>query len=181
MKQIYLLFSKTKTLPSRLIFAIKGGKFTHVSLSLLPDTNEFYSYARRKIHNPLIGGFIVENIHSGILAKYPDSICSIYSLEVTDEIYENIENEIQKYKDNYDKAKYNLLGFCFLAFGIRWKRKYKLTCSQFVAVILDKTTTVQLPKDPYLMLPNDFLKIKELHLVYNGKISDCTIPVLMHS
>ena len=99
MKQIYLLFSKTQTLPSRLIFAIKGGKFTHVSLSLLPDTNEFYSYARRKIHNPLIGGFIVENIHSGIMARYPDSICSIYSLEVTDEIYENIEGVVLRLKE----------------------------------------------------------------------------------
>ena len=82
----------------------------------------------------------------------------------------------QGYVDyDYKKAKYNFLGMIPLAIGIRIRRKFRLTCSQFVALILQSSREIELPKDPYLMLPNDFPQISGIELVYDGVLKDCTI------
>ena len=52
----------------------------------------------------------------------------------------------------------------------------KLTCSQFVAIILNSSGEIKLPKDPYLMLPDDFINIEGCQPVYDGMLKDCVIP-----
>ena len=175
MKQIYILLSKTGTIPSHLINTLTRGTFTHASLALTPDTSRFYSYARRKINNPFNAGLIIENIHTEVFAMYPDCHCALYSIVVSDEAYEKMQGEITFFFNNYKKAKYNFLGMIPLAIGIRIRRKFRLTCSQFVALILQSSREIELPKDPYLMLPNDFPQISGIELVYDGVLKDCTI------
>ena len=177
MKQVYILFSQTKTVPSRMIRFLKGGPFTHCSISLLPSTEHFYSYARRKIHNPLVGGLIKENLQSGIFAYYANCPCALYSLQVSDASYKRMKRCVDYYMRHYNKASYNMLGLLFLGLGVRWQRKYKLTCSQFVSVVLQNADEVELPKDPYLMCPNDLLTVDGLSLVYNGPLCNCTSHV----
>ena len=176
MKKIYILLTRTGTVPARVIHAVKGGTFTHTSLSLIPSTDNFYSYARRKINNPLRAGLIVENIHTEVFAMYPNCHSAVYSLCVSDKAYEEMKKEITFFFDNYKKAKYSFIGLLAMAFGIKIKRKLKLTCSQFVAIILNSSGEIKLPKDPYLMLPDDFLKIDGVDLVYDGILKDCKIP-----
>ena len=176
MKKIYILLSLTGTMPANIINKIKGGRFAHVSLSLTPSTDMFYSFARRKAHNTLVAGFVTENIHTGVFSKYPECDCVLYTLDITDKAYEIISDGITDFMKNYKRAKYNIVGMFALAFGIRIKRKYRLTCSQFVALMLHRTGEIKLPKDPFLMLPNDFMDIKELRLIYEGPLKDCSIP-----
>ena len=175
MKTIYILLSRTGTFPSKVIHGIKGGKFTHTSLSLTPSTDCLYSYARRNINNFLKAGLITENIHTAVFARYPDCNCALYKLDISDKAYEKIQSEITVFFNNYKKAKYSFLGLLALSFGIKIKRKWKLTCSQFVAVILQRSQEIQLPKDPYLMLPNDFMSIPGVELIYEGKLNNCKI------
>ena len=175
MKKIYILLSRTGTVPSRIIHGIKGGRFTHTSISLTPTTDCLYSFARRKIRNPFIAGLIKENIHTEVFAQYPNCSCAMYSLEVSDEAYEKIKRQITFFFKNYKKAKYNFLGMIPLAMGIKIKRRFKLTCSQFVAVAIESSGEVKLPKDPFLMLPNDFMKIDGIKLEYEGVLKDCQI------
>ncbi len=177
MKDIYILLTKTGTIPARMIHVFKGGTFTHTSLSMTPSTDCLYSYARRKINNPLIAGLITENIHTEVFAMYPNCHCALYKLRVSDVAYDRMVREITHYMNNYKRAKYNFLGLVPLALGIRIKRKFRLTCSQFVAVILDKSREIELPKDPYIMLPNDFKDISGIELVYDGMLKDCKISV----
>ena len=174
MKQIYILLSKTKTIPARVIYRLKGGPFTHSSISFLPSTEHFYSYARRKPNNIFVGGLIEENLHMGTFARYANCNCALYSLSVSDEDYEKMKQSVDFYMKNYKKASYNMLGIFLLGLGIRWRRKFKLTCSQFVACILSSVEGLSLPKDPYLMCPNDFMQIKELSLLYTGTLQNCT-------
>ncbi len=175
MKDIYILLTRTQTVPARLIHIFKGGKFTHTSLSMTPATDCLYSYARRKINNPLIAGLITENIHTEVFAQYPNCHCAMYKLSVSDKAYENMQKKITHYFDNYQRAKYNFLGLLPIALNIRVPRKYKLTCSQFVAVILDSSGEIKLPKDAYLMLPNDFPTIENIELIYDGALKNCKI------
>ncbi len=177
MKDIYILLTRTGTIPAKIIHVFKGGTFTHTSLSLTPSTDCLYSYARRKINNPLVAGFIIENIHTEVFARYPDCHCALYRLFVSDEAYARMQNEITHYKNNYKKAKYNFIGMIPLALGIKIRRKYRLTCSQFVALVLERSKEIELPKDAYLMCPNDFPKINGIEVIYDGKLKDCKVNV----
>lgn len=175
MKKIYILLTRTGTMPARIIHFFKGGTFTHTSISLTPSTDCLYSYARRKINNPLNAGLIIENIHTEVFALYPDCHCALYCMEVSDEAYEKMQKEITFFFENYKKAKYNFFGLIPLALGIRLRRKFRLTCSQFVARILESSHEIELPKDPYLMLPNDFPDIGGIRMIYDGKLVECKI------
>ena len=176
MKKIYFLLTRTQTVPARVIRMVKGGVYSHVSLSLTPETDRFYSYARRKLHNFLVGGIKLEDIHKDIFALYPDSICALYEISVSDEAYYRMKNEVDKYFANYKHATYNFLGTLLLTVGIKYNRGYKLTCSQFVAVMLHASGEIELPKDPYLMIPNDFLSIPGSRVIYEGALKDCHFP-----
>ncbi len=174
MKKIYILLSRTNTVPARIIRAVAGGTYSHVSLALIPDTGCFYSYARRKLKNPLCAGLVTENIHTQVFAMYPEAPVELYQLSISDEAYAKIREALSYFLSHYEEATYNFLGMLLLALGIRLKRKYKFTCSQFVALLLSDTKEITLPKDPYLMLPNDFRKIEKMELIYKGPLKTCS-------
>ena len=173
-KQVYVLLARTETVTSRIVHTFTRGTFTHASLALTPETDRFYSYARRRLYNFLIAGIIIENLHTFVFARFPDSNCALYELDVSDEDYDRIKAQVELCMDNYDRATYSFLGAGLMRLGIIWRRKYKFTCSQFVAVCLSKAEGIELPKDPYLMMPHDFPKISGIRKIYEGKIKDCT-------
>lgn len=175
MKKIYILLSRTDTVPARVIRKFAKGEFSHVSVSLFPRTDRFYSYARRHINNPMFAGFISENIHTKVFARYPDAHCAVLSLSVSDEGYERAKKLIRYFRAHRKEATYNFIGAATVKLGLSLKRKYKFTCSQFAAFLLHYTGDVVLPKDPYLMLPNDFMNIEGATLIYDGKLKDCVI------
>ena len=79
-----------------MIHLAKGGTFTHASLSITPSTDNFFSYARRKIKNPFNAGLIVENIHTEVFAQYPQCHSAVYELEVSDEAYEKMNQNVKR-------------------------------------------------------------------------------------
>ncbi len=173
MKQVYVLLAKTKTVTSRIVHTFTHGTYTHASLALTPETDRFYSYARRRLYNFLIGGVMVEDILSFVFARFPECNCALFEIDVSDEDYERIKAQVDFCMDNYDRAKYSLLGAPLMRLGIVWRRKLRFTCSQFVAVCLSKAEGITLPKDPYLMFPHDFPNIQGIRKIYDGKIKDC--------
>lgn len=172
MKQVYVLLSRTQTLPSRFVHKFTGGNFTHASLSLHPRTDSFFSYARRNRRNILIAGMISEDTQKNIFAEYPESPCVLLELTVDDGAYERIKSRVDLYRANFKKAKYNFVGALLMRMGIVWRRRYRLTCSQFVAISLLEGG-VELPKDPYLMMPNDFMEIDGYRKIYDGSVKNC--------
>ena len=175
MKKIYILLSRTNTLPALFVRSFTSGEFSHVSISLLPRTDTFYSFARRNIKNPFLAGFITEDINKKIFAKYPYTHCVVYSVDVSDEGYFKARQVIKELTKNKKKAKYSFWGAFAMRFGFKVNRKYRFTCSQFCALLLHETNEISLPKHPALMLPNDFIKIPNIELVYDGTLKDCRI------
>lgn len=173
MKQVYVLLSRTDTVTSKAVYFFTRGAYTHTSLALTPRTDEFYSYARRRLYNFLISGVIKEDVHTFVFARFPESKCALYEIEVSDEDYERIKAQVDFCLENYDRATYSFAGAALTRLGIIWRRKYKFTCSQFVAVCLDKAAGITLPRDPYLMRPHDFLKLEGAKKIFEGKIKDC--------
>jgi hypothetical protein len=60
--------------------------------------------------------------------------------------------------------------------GLPLKRMNKFTCSQFVAFVLYYSGAIKLPKDPYLMMPDDFREIEGATVIYKGKLKDLKYP-----
>ena len=176
MKKIYILLAKTRTLPSRMIHFIKGVEFTHASLATEPRTDRFFSYARRKLNNTLVAGFVIEDIHKGVFSRYPNCNCRLYSLNVEDEAYENIEKQLTFFMENYEKATYNFSALFTMLFGKSAKRPLKHTCAQFVATLLENSNAAKLPKSPQSILPSDFINIENIELLYEGPLARCVIP-----
>ncbi len=170
MKTIYVLLSRTNTIPARLIRLATACRYNHVSISLDPAHSDFYSFARRQIHNPLNGGFIQENIHTGIFGRNGDQPCAMYALSISDAAYTELARLIERFFDRYDAYRYNYLGVPLCFFGIPYERRHHYLCSQFVAHMLRLTEACTLPKPVSLMQPMDFAAIPELRLVYTGPL-----------
>ena len=77
-KYIYVMLSRTHTIPARLIRLYSRVPYSHTSIALDPELSQMYSFARKGVWNPLNSGFIREDINSGILGRDKNVYCSIY-------------------------------------------------------------------------------------------------------
>ena len=102
-KSVYILLSKTKTIPSNLIKLITREPYSHTSLALDISLNEMYSFARRGMYNPFNGGFISENIEKGIFGKHKGTRCTVYELKVTRKQYDHIQRELVRFKKHPER------------------------------------------------------------------------------
>lgn len=172
LKTIYILLSRTDTVCARLIRLITSGRYNHTSIALDSSLTVFYSFARRRLHNPWTAGFIPENVHSGIFGQNGHQPCALYALEIPDEAYARLEAWIDRFYAQFNDYRYNFLGVPLCYFGIPFAREHHYLCSQFVAFMLQLTGACQLPRPVSLMQPMDFAAIPELRLVYSGPLED---------
>lgn len=139
---IYILLTYSGSLLSKCINIYTKEPYTHVSIALDINLNELYSFGRLNPSNPIFAGFVKEDIFNGTYARFPNTRCALYSLEVNDIQYNKLKKELQKFKLNKHRYGYNLLGL----FGVIFN------------------------KPPALVSPRDFRKCKELELVYEGRL-----------
>ena len=172
MKSIFLGFTATGTLFSRCIGLYTKAKYNHLSLCIDSEINEFYSFGRKIYWFPLLGGFVIEHIDSGLFKVFEDTQCAVYRLEVDDRKYELLKKYIKMFIKNRKLFGYNLLGLIGVMFNVPVKRKNKYFCTQFVATMLYKSKIHDFRKDPSLVTPEDFYEIEGLIPVYEGKLAD---------
>lgn len=179
MESIYLVLTATGTLFSRCIGLYTKARYNHVSLCLDAGINEFYSFGRKIRWFPLIGGFVVEHIDSGVFKAFGKTTCAIYRLDICDEKYEVLKQSVDIFVSNKKMYGYNLLGLLGVMLNMPLKRKNKYFCTQFVAAMLQKCGIYDFGKDSSLVTPQDFYDIAELVPVYEGSLSDlgCVAPV----
>jgi hypothetical protein len=166
MKKIYIVLTYSGTMLSKIIKGYTKDEFAHVSISLDRELNEMYSFGRLNPYNPFIGGFVQEYMHKGTFKRFYNTKAGIYSLDITDEQYENIKRiikQIEMYKSNY---KFNLLGLFAAGFRIRLSREYYFYCAEFVKYVIEKADVcVELPN---AIKPEDFKQITGLKNIYKG-------------
>ncbi|MDD7213912.1 MAG: hypothetical protein PUH90_01210 [Clostridia bacterium] len=169
MKKIYLFISSRITNVSKAIGFFTHSPSTHTTLSLNACFDEMYTFSRKTMRL-FPSGFVKENIRTNVLKKRDTCPCSVYEIELTDEKYENLKRKIEKFEEEGEKYKYAVLGIFLCFFRIKKTFKYKRFCSQFVSELLRDGAGIELPYDPSLMRPKDFLKLDCLNLVYEGTI-----------
>lgn len=172
MRAVGLILTNTGSKVSKLLGIFTRAKYNHVSIGLSSDMNEFYSFGRRVLYFPLIGGFIVESFDEGMYKLFRNTECIIYKLEIDDYKFDNLRKKIDGYKENSKIYKYNLPGLFGVLIGVPIKMKNRYFCSQFVANLFHECDIYNFGKDPSLVTPDEFHTISGLEVVYKGRLSE---------
>lgn len=173
MPYLYVLFSRSDTWFSELIYRCSPGEYTHAALALDRDLRFLYSFGRCNPRLPLPAGFVSENVHTGVYGRCGEKRCRVYRVPVTEEGYRRTEKLLEYMQKHAEFYHYNLFGVVLCALKISHKRKARFFCSEFVSEILQRAGAVDLPKVPHMMRPVDLMRLPELELVYEGPLCTC--------
>lgn len=168
--KIYILLSHSGSMFSKAINICTREPYTHVSISLDENLKELYSFGRIKPYNPIIGGFVKEDVVNGTYGRFPNTTCALYSLQIDDIQYKRLRKELNKFKRESNMYGYNLLGVVSAAFNYPLHRRYSYFCSQFVSEILLNSGIKIIDKNPSLTSPMDFRTCEKLEFVYEGSL-----------
>ena len=168
MKKIYIILMHTNTIPSRIVKLFTRYEYSHVAISLEKSCDILYSFGRKSLKNPLIGGFTSEHKNGDFFMIFSNTICKIYEIEITDNQYTEIKQTLEIMNENSTIYKYDFLGIVFRFFNIPLIFKNKYVCSNFIAHILEKNGICTFNKRTCLVKPKDFENIPSFKLIYSG-------------
>lgn len=168
---IYILLSHSGSLFSRAINIYTKDPYTHVSIAFDKDLKELYSFGRLRPYNPLVAGFVKEDIINGTFARFPNTRCALYSLKIDGRKHEKLRVELERFKSESEKYGYNFLGLFTAMFNYPIKRKYNYFCSQFVSEILLNCGVHIVDKSPGLTSPMDIKEYERLEFIYEGYLN----------
>ena len=171
-REIYIVLSRTGTMFSNIIALFTQKEYSHVSLSLDSSFTQMFSFGRKIPSKVLPAGLVEENLYDGVFAMYPNSRCLVYKVNITDEQFTYLQNEINNFFENKDKYKYSVLGTVTAYFNKPHKREYYYFCSQFVAELLINSGIYKTDKLPEVIKPMDLLEIENKTLFYEGLINE---------
>jgi len=170
-KKIYIVLTHTGTILSRITKVLTQNTYTHASLALDEGLNTLCSFGRLNPYNPFIGGFVYEGISFGTFKRFKNTRTVIYSIEVTNKEYSNLVKNIDSISNDRLKYKFNIIGLLCALFRIRWNRKNKFYCSEFVRYMLE-ISNIRNKEIQDIMRPEDFKQLKGLQLEYVGLLRE---------
>jgi hypothetical protein len=170
-KCVYIVISKTSTIPSKAIKMWTKDPYAHTSIALDMELNKMYSFARKRIRNPFDCGFISEDITTGVFGRDVNTTCRVGRLWVTPTQYRRITKILKKFQKNKAYYRYNYLGILGVMFNRAVERKYNYFCSQFVYTVLERAGVELFDKPAGLVKPEDFRLWDELEIIYEGKLN----------
>jgi hypothetical protein len=168
-KQVYLLLSNTGSLLTKLIKLYTKKPYNHASLAFDSHLAEVYSFGRKTVRNPFIGGFVKEDVKAGLFIQ---ADCAIYSITVTEEQIQKMNHYLQEIEAQKKHYRYNFLGLFGVLFNKSIKRKNAFFCSQFVAFLLKESNIIDFDKPPSLITPHDLQNSSKFQFVYEGKLKN---------
>ena len=168
-KNLYILLTDTGTVFTRLIKSYTKKPYNHASISFDPQLVNAYSFGRKKPRNPLIGGFVQENMRSGL---FKHASAAIYSCTVNEDQLQKINAYLQKIEAEKEQYRYNFLGLFGVILNKPINREKAFFCSQFVASVLKECDILDFSKPVSLITPHDIQEAGNFQLVYKGKLAD---------
>jgi hypothetical protein len=168
-KTIYILLTDTRTVLTRIIKSYTKKPYNHASIAFDAELNEAYSFGRKTVRNPFIGGFVQEDIHSVL---FNQASCTIYSLTVTNVEFQKMQQYIQEIAVKKEQYRYNFVGLFGVVFNKPIKRKNAFFCSQFVASVLKESNVTDFEKDLSLVEPSDLPHSANFQLIFEGRLID---------
>lgn len=169
-QKVYIILTYTGTILSRIIRLFTRAEYAHSSISLDQNLDRMYSFGRINPYFPFWGGFVHENPNWGTFKRFKNTKAIIYSLDVTEEQYKKVEELINCFIENKKEYHFNYLGTFLSALKIKYEKKNKFYCSEFVKYILDEANIET--NLPDIVKPIEFQKIKKKEFIYKGLLRD---------
>lgn len=166
---IFLLLSDTGTILNHLIKAYTKKPYNHASIAFDSQLREVYSFGRKSVRNPFIGGFVREDMNSIL---FQQAKLAVYSLTVTDAQMRQLKRYVQKIDAQKEVYHYNFLGLFGVMLNKPIKRNNRFFCSQFAAAALKESKIIDLQQDPSLIKPSDLPNLTDFQLIFEGKLKD---------
>ena len=164
-RELYVMVSRTETGIARIIRAVSGYSYNHVSVTLDPTMNSWYSFARYVHSAPLYSGFVRENARR-LCAETGDVQVRIYRVQIPRVNAEYLEQLIPLAGRPDSGLIYNHFDAVANAFGWHIPVPGCHTCLSFACEILDqKHTSIE-----------SLCRALEPCLIYEGLIS-AFVPV----
>lgn len=182
-QKIYIVASYCGTLAGKLIYSraklkfwnrYPGDGYSHISLSLSETLDNMLSFARKKLHNPLVAGLVRENIRTGVFAFHPKHAkIAVFEIPVSVEQYNGIKESMELAWRNRKKLKYNFWGlFSMLITARGVARKNHYFCSQWVTEVLnDNGICLFSNKKPYHIRPFDMYIALKNNIIFEGLLT----------
>ena len=167
MKEIKIVLTQTNTVISKTLKFLSKKPYNHISISFEDDCSTMFSFGRKITWFPLVGGFVKENIESGVFKMHPETKCKIYKFEVTDEDYDIISMRLNDFIAKPGKYRYSFLNVFLIRLNIPYQREHYYVCSSFVSYLLKGIIPLQ--KEISLVIPDDYNNLN-LKLVYEGRL-----------
>lgn len=166
-KKIYVLLSNPTTLVAKMIGLYTRAPYNHASIAFDPELREVYSFGRKHPLIPIFGGFVREDIHSGVFEK---ATCAVYSCKVSSENYMRMRNFVKTFEDNDELYTYNFLGLLGIILNMELGGENSYFCSQFVSRVFQEAGVNLLEKSAGLTTPSDLCRCPHLQLEFRGRL-----------
>lgn len=179
--QLYFVVSQTGSIVSRLLRAVTGAPYNHVSISLDQTLRRMYSFGRIHPYNPVWGGFVMESPQAGTFKRFSETEAVVLCMEVNPVQYQAVAAFLQAMYADRHRYHYNYLGLFLAAFHIEHHGRNCFYCSEFVKWLLIQFQIAEERHFESITKPIHFLQIENCHMVYCGKLrnyySECSYNV----
>ncbi|MUG47479.1 hypothetical protein [Paenibacillus woosongensis] len=165
--QIYILLSNPRTIVTKLIGLYTRAKYNHASIAFDSELREVYSFGRKHPLIPVFGGFVKENIHSGVFEK---ATCAVYSCRVNKTTYERMRSYVRQFEENDELYSYNFLGILGIILNMELGGENSYFCSQFVSTVFQQGGVHLVNKSAALTTPADLESCSHLELIFRGRL-----------
>ncbi len=169
-RTIYVVVTRTDTIPSRMIRAYTRSLYNHVSLSFDDELKDMVSFGRLYPSLPVPGGFVHEGKDKGFFRRFQNTYCRVYEKEVGEKEYQTFRQLLYRFHQRH--FKFNNLGLFTLMAGIPLERENAYFCSQFCGKMLDESGIHGFEKPFGLLRPSDFCQLDGFTLLYEGRLCD---------
>lgn len=169
-QRLYIVLTDTGTVLNRLIKMYTKDPYNHVSIAFDEGLHEVFSFGRKKMHNPIVGGFVRENMDHML---FRNANSAVFEVECEDPMaYWLIRDYIHQFELNQDHYRYNFIGLLGVMFHINIERDDAFFCSQFVASSFEYSGIPLFRKPCIFVTPGDFLTAPSLRPIFYGRLGD---------
>ena len=173
-KSLYLVVSHSGTFISNVVRLVTRDIYSHVSISLNDQLTEMYSFGRKNAYNPFVGRYVKQSRYSGIFKRFSKTRVAVIKVDVPEQVYNGIKNQLEEMYVNRDQYKYNYRGLFFAALGYKKQRKNRFYCSEFMHYLFVKHSFPNYHDTKKVVKPIHFLKMPSGELIYEGKLTEYT-------
>ena len=159
-KKIFILLTKQDDAFSRFFSILSGSRYLHASIGF-EERGTFFSFNTKR-------GFCIEQPSK----KRQFVPCLLYSLDVTDEVYNDIEARIRVFQENPKPYTFSYFGMFLAIFRMPLKIPFLFNdsyfCTMFVSELIVKSGAAKLRFKPFRYLPRHFPHEPDLKLCFEG-------------